>query len=181
MKKRNRHTLTGIVALVIGVLVIVFNLTVYDTSFKKLWPSIILLIGMVFFLAYFVTKKTKDRPGILFIATFLALISVPLFIVSFTSKEALQYVWPGFLLAVGIALLSLHYYGRKKGTILVPGMIVVILSLLIWIFYAVRSELGLIIGVVLFLTGALFLTRGMIRENGKPGKDTAEDRGSGEE
>jgi hypothetical protein len=45
----------GIIAFVIGIAVIIFNLSLYEASFGKLWPSIILVIGMIFFIAYFIT------------------------------------------------------------------------------------------------------------------------------
>jgi hypothetical protein len=154
----------GIVLIIISFAVLYFNLSMFKGSFSKLWPSLILLAGTALYILYFSTKKKKNRLFILFVATFIALISVPLFILSFTSKEIMQHLWPSFPLALGLSVLSLYFYGQKKRYKLFISSLIIAASLLIWILYLMQSRFGLVIGVVLFITGAAFLTRGLIRE-----------------
>jgi hypothetical protein len=55
-------------------------------------------------------------------------------------------------------------YGQRKKITLFLSQIIIAVSLLIWIIFAMRAKFGLVIGVVLLLSGAAFLTRGLIRE-----------------
>ncbi len=164
MKRKTRHLLTGIVFLIISFTVLYFNLSMFKGSFSKLWPSLILLAGTILYILYFSTKKKKNRLFILFVATFIALASVSLFILSFTSKDIMPYLWPSFPLALGMSILSLYFYGKKKRYILLVSSLVITASLLIWVIYLMQSKFGLVIGVVLLITGAAFLTRGLIHE-----------------
>jgi len=165
MKRKTKHLLISIVLVIISFTVLYFNLSMFKGSFNKLWPALILLLGMILYIYYFSTKKKKDRLYLLFLATFIALISVPLFILTFTSPDIIPHLWPAFLLALGMAILSLYFYGKKKKFVLSLSVIVIAAPLLIWIFYLMKSQFGLVIGVVLFITGAGFLTRGLIRES----------------
>ncbi len=164
MKRKTRHLLTGIILLIISFSVLYFNLSLFKGSFSKLWPSLILLAGFALYILYFSTKRRKNRLFILFIATFIALTSVPLFILSFTSKAIMTHLWPSFPLAGGLSILSLYFYGKKRRYVLLISSLIIAASLLIWIFYLMQSKFGLVIGVVLFITGAAFLTRGLIHE-----------------
>ena len=154
----------GIVILIISFTVLYFNLSIFKGSFSKLWPSLILLAGTALYILYFSTKKKKNRLFILFAATFMALVSVPLFILSFTSTQIMKHLWPSFLLSLGLSVLSLYFYGQKKRYKLVVSSLIIAVSILVWIFYLMQSKFGLVIGVALFITGAAFLTRGLIRE-----------------
>lgn len=154
----------GIFLILISIAVLYFNLSFFKGSFKKLWPSGILLFGVIFYIYYFSTKKKKNVAFSLFLATFFAVSSVPLFILTFTSLKNLSFLWPGFFLAFGVALLSLYYFEKKKRITSIISMILIFGSLLIWIFYSLRSQFGLIIGVSLLIIGAAFLTRGLIKE-----------------
>ncbi len=164
MKRKTRHLLTGMILLIISFTVLYFNLSMFKGSFNKLWPSLILLGGFALYILYFSTKKKKNRLFILFVATFVALISVPLFILSFTSKDIMTHLWPSFPLALGLSILSLYFYGKKKRYILLISSLIIAASFLIWVFDIMQSKFGLVIGVVLFIAGAAFLTRGLIRE-----------------
>jgi len=167
MKRKTRHLLTGIILLIISFTVLYFNLSLFKGSFSKLWPSLILLAGFALYILYFSTKRKKNRLFILFIATFIALLSVPLFILSFTSKEIMTHLWPSFPLAGGLSVLSLYFYGKNKRYVLLIASLIIAASLLIWVVYLMQSKFGLVIGVVLFITGAAFLTRGLIHEAGE--------------
>ncbi len=186
MKSKTRHLLIGIAIIVISIAAIYLNLIIFEESFKKLWPALILLVGMILYLYYFSTKRKGARPWALFTATFIAVLSVALFILTFTSFKSIRFVWPAFLLALGLGLLSLYIYGEKKKGNLPGSIIFITISFLIWIFYAVKTQFGLVIGLVLLITGAAFLTRGLIREPGleaphEAGEKGREGKGEGDE
>ncbi len=163
MKRKGKHLLIGVILIITSIVVLYYNLKNFEGGFAKLWPALVLLFGMFLYIYYFSTKKRKNRLFLLFLATFLAISSIPLFILTFTSFTLISDLWPGFLFAFGIGILSLYFYGKKKKILLFLSSIIIAASLLVWIF-SVRSQFFIVIGVVLLIVGAAFLTRGLIKE-----------------
>lgn len=181
MKRKSKHALIGAVLLIVSIFVTIFNLRFFSASFGNLWPALLLLVGIFFYLYYFSTKKKKNRPAVLFLGTFVAISSVFIFILSFTSYDYMRVLWPGFFFALGMGVLSLYFYGKKKKSALAFSIVLLSLSILIWIFYALKSKFGLPIGITLFILGAAFLTRGLIKEAKKPEVEHAEEPQKGDE
>jgi hypothetical protein len=167
MKRKGRFTLIGVLLIAVSIFEIAYNIRFQDGGFRDLWPGILLFLGIVLYLYYFSTKKKKNRPGVLFFGTFIGICSVFFFIVSFTSFSHLNVLWPGFIFALGTAFLSVYIYGSGKKAVLVFAVLLISLSIVIWIFYALKTKVGLVIGVSLFILGCAFLTRGLIRERDK--------------
>jgi len=68
------------------------------------------------------------------------------------------------------------FTSHLSGVLLLAGALLAIaLSIIIWIFYSLKSKYGFVIGVSLFILGATFLTRGLIRdvEQTRVEKDTS--------
>jgi len=164
MKAKTKYLLIGIGIIVISLVTLYFNLSYFKGGFKKMWPSLILLAGVALYLYYFSTKRKGAKPWSIFAASFLAVVSVAMFILTFTAFRDLHYLWPSFILAFGLGALSLYIYGEKKKSALVLATIFITVSFLVWIYYAMKTEFGLVIGIVLLITGAAFLTRGLMRE-----------------
>lgn len=164
MTRKNKHIFIGIVLIIVSIVVIYFNLKIFEGGFDKLWPAIILLFGTVLYIFYFSTRKKKNRLFIIFLATLIAISSVTLFILTFTSFEHINYLWPGFLFAFGMSILSLYFFGKKKKGAALLATLIISVSLLIWIIYSLKSQFGLVIGVTMLILGAAFFTRGLSRE-----------------
>ena len=167
MKRKAKQQIMGIILIVISIAVLYFNLKKVEGSFGKLWPSFVLLVGMFFYIFYFSTRKKADRPALLYVATFLAISSVPLYILSFTSFANIGILWPGFLFALGIGFLAVYFYGKGRKVSLFLSFLTIGASLFIWALYSVRYRFGLVTGVVFLIVGAGFLTRGLIGEQEK--------------
>ena len=165
MTRKNKHIFIGIVLIIVSIIVIYFNLQEFEGGFDKLWPAIILLFGMVLYIFYFSTRKKKNRLFIIFLATLIAISSVTLFVLTFTSFEHIKYLWPGFLFAFGMSILSLYFFGKKKKGTALLATLIISFSLLIWIIYSLESQFGLVIGVTMLILGAAFFTRGLSRES----------------
>jgi hypothetical protein len=164
MQKKRKQFFTGIIIVVISIVVLYINLKLFEASFGKLWPALLLLLGLILYIIYFATRKRRKRTGISFVATFVSVSSVPLFIMTFSDTPLFKYLWPGFILAVGFALVTVYFYGeRKRGTLFLSQLVIAI-PILIWIIYAMSSKYGLVIGVVLLMTGVTLLARSFIRE-----------------
>jgi len=164
MKKKSRHLVIGIAIIILSLAVLYFNLKIFKASFNRLWPSLFLLAAMVLYLYYFSTRKRKNRLIFLFLATFIAPISVSLFFLTFTSVSNMRFIWPVFILSLGLGMLSVYFYDGERKTLLTLSTILIAIAFIIWTFYATKSEFGLLIGVALLIIGSAFLTRGIIRE-----------------
>jgi peptidoglycan/LPS O-acetylase OafA/YrhL len=180
MTRKNKNLLVGVALLIVSIAVLFFNLRGFEGGFNKVWPAILLLVGVLLFIFYFSTRKKKKHMFVLFIATFIATSSVPLFVLTFTSFERITIVWPAFLFTLGLSLLSMYYYGNKKKVLAVFSAIIISISLIVWIIYSMETEFGLVIGASIFLLGAAFLTMGLGRKTGQEAKalETAETAGS---
>ncbi|UCB44949.1 MAG: hypothetical protein JSV25_12125 [Spirochaetota bacterium] len=165
MKRKTKQQILGIVLLIVSIAILYFNLKKVEGSFGKLWPSLVLLVGVFFYFFYFSTKRKHERLSLLFLATFLAISSIPLYILTFTSFEHIDVVWPGFLFAIGMGFLSVYFYGKGRKSALFLSTIMIGIALFIWGFYSVRYQFGLVVGVIFLVVGAAFLTRGLIKQN----------------
>jgi peptidoglycan/LPS O-acetylase OafA/YrhL len=164
MEAKKKQILTGIITIIISLAVLVVNLSLIENDFSKLWPALLLLLGLIFYIIFFITKKRHNRVGLSFLATFVSVSSIPLFILTFTSFENFTYIWPGFILAIGCGLMTVYLYGERRRGTLFLAQILLAIPLLIWIFFAMRSKFGVVIGIVLLMIGVSFLARGLIRE-----------------
>lgn len=164
MSKKEKQKLLGIVLIITSIPILLINMSLRRGDIDKLWPSFILLSAIILYIFYSSTMKNKNRLSLLFIATFSATSSVPLLILTFTSFEHLHVLWPGFLLAIGIAFLSLYFFGKGKKINLLLSTLIISLSILMGVIYSLKSRLGLAIGVCILIIGAAFLTRGFIEE-----------------
>ena len=64
--------------------------------------------------------------------------------------------------------MTVYLYGRRgRGTLFIAQVLLAI-PLLIWIFFAMRSKFGVVIGIVLLMIGVSFLARGLIRDEKSP-------------
>lgn len=165
MESKKKQILTGIITIVISIIVLIVNLKLIENDFSKLWPTLLLLLGVFLYIIFFITKKRHNRVGLSFLATFVSVSSIPLFILTFTSFENVYYIWPGFLLSIGCGLMTVYLYGeRRRGTLFLAQVLLAI-PLLIWVFIAMNSKFGVVIGIVLLMIGVSFLARGLIRDD----------------
>lgn len=164
MEAKRKQILTGIITIIISIAVLIVNLSLIENDFAKLWPTLLLLLGVILYIVYFTTKKRHNRVGLSFLATFVSVSSIPLFILTFTSFDNFNYLWPGFILAIGCGLMTVYLYGERRRGTLFLAQILLAIPLLIWIFFAMRSKFGVVIGIVLLMIGVSFLARGLIRQ-----------------
>ncbi len=164
MKPKTKNSITGVLLIAVGVAVIVFNSRALSGGFAKLWPFAVLLLGLVLCVYFFSSRKKKDRPLLIFLGAFFLAASVLLFVLALGSYQYIRVLWPGFLSALGLGFLSVYLTGDRKKATYAVSLFLIGVSVLIWIFYSLKSQYGLVIGVSLFVIGVGFLTRSLMKE-----------------
>ena len=75
---------------------------------SRLWPTLILLLGIGFILLFF--ERLRSDGVLLWIGIFLCLLSTFFFYLNFTSWSKMVQMWPFFLGIVGVSFFSLHVF-----------------------------------------------------------------------
>ncbi|MBC8061516.1 MAG: hypothetical protein H7Y18_12745 [Clostridiaceae bacterium] len=154
----------GLFFILLGCLLVVnriFNLDLFNAY--RFWPTFVIIPGLIFEIAYFVTKKA---PGILVPGGILTVLGILFYFESFTYWNFSEYTWPIYLLAVAIGLFQLYLFsGRSKG-LLIPVFILTTIAIIAFVcmFLNVASQMynsGIIIGVIFITLGIFALYKGV--------------------
>lgn len=104
----------------------------------KLWPLIVSFLSLGF-LGIFIKRKRRD-PVFISIGVYLLCFSILALFCNFTSWNSLSYLWPLFILFMGVAFLSIFLFNKRSKTILLTGAIFSLLSLLFFLFSTNNSQ-----------------------------------------
>lgn len=160
--KRNNSLLGGVLV-IIGALLLASRYLFNDSFFRlgpdDFWPMIILLIGVGFELAFFITMRA---PGLLVPGGILTTYGILFFFEVMTNWRFAAYTWPVYLIGIVIGLLQLYLFiGRPKGLLVAIGIIggIAVACFMIILFRIILGtlDLGLIIPVVLVLGGLVMV------------------------
>lgn len=117
----------GILLILLGVGALVNNILGYNLfSIDRLWPLILIMIGLSFEASYFLSKKA---PGVLVPGGILTTIGLLFLFETFTDWRFSAYTWPIFPLAVAIGLFQLYLFGGRNRAVLIPVLILTTISL----------------------------------------------------
>ncbi len=122
---RRSNSIIGVLLIAVGILIIalreLFGFKILDFNSWDFWVFIVLLVGLSFELAFFLTGS---KPGLLIpggIITTIALLFI--FEVS-TNWNYAEYTWPIYIISVAVGLLQMHIFSRREKGLLVSGLIV---------------------------------------------------------
>ncbi|MBC7960803.1 MAG: hypothetical protein H7X94_13170 [Vallitaleaceae bacterium] len=153
---KNGTGIVGLGLIAIGILGLLINFNVIDLHFWDFWPFIILVVGLSLEVSYFTSAK-KDT-GVLVPAGILITISGIFIANVFTDWNAMEYLWPLFIMAPGVGLLQMYLFSKKKDHgVLVPIGVSLLLGgyFLIGNFFS-YVDFRLFISIAIILIG-LFL------------------------
>ncbi len=158
-----RNSLLGIVLVIIGALMLALRylfggdfLTFGPDDF---WPMIILMLGVGFEMAFFITMKA---PGLLVPGGILTTYGILFFFEVATNWRFAEYTWPVYLIGIVVGLFQLFLFtGRHKGLLIAIGIIggIAAACILIIMFRIIIGtvDIGLVIPIVLVLGGIVML------------------------
>lgn len=156
----------GLILIFIGGLLLynnIFDVNIFSAS--RLWPIIVLGLGLIFEFSYFIGRKA---PGLLVPGGILTVLGFLFFFETFTDWDFSEYTWPIYIISVAFGLFQLYLFsGRPKG-LLVPVFIlttIAVVSLSIIVLNGISSfiNLGLMVPLAFFALGGYIIYNNMRR------------------
>lgn len=144
---------TATILIVIGLAFFVANLDI-GIGMDHLWPSFIFAVGLGFFLMFLFADSKKGKVGSLFPGTILLVISFLFYYLNFTDWSLMKYLWPTFILSVGMAFLVIYAGGSRKRSVLLSGLIISGIALIFYLVFTVYIKLW---PLALVLAGLLII------------------------
>jgi len=135
--------------IVLGVLLLISNNNI--TSFHYTWPVFILYLGVMFLISFI---REKRLVALIMPATILIIISILFLYCAIVGWRNMGDLWPFFIIAPGVGLLLMHYFGDKNEGLFTSGTITV--SVGITFLVLINFDLPFI-GVILICLGLYFL------------------------
>lgn len=151
---KTSSTITGVIIIIIGVLLLLMNFDLIDFDFDYIWPMFILLPGLIFELSYFSTRKD---PGLLVPGGILTTIGLLFYINNLYGWHLMDRLWPIFPLAVAIGLFQLYLFGPKDTGVLIASSIVGGFALISLSFTLFSISFDLVFPVLLIAIGCLVI------------------------
>ncbi len=165
MDRQNRGGLvTGIILILFGALFLLFNVAdrafeALDIGFRmwRLWPMVVVLIGLAFYSPIFIWWKERQNvigfamPGTIFLVNGLLL----LYQIVSGDWDSWAYAWAFEPIAVGLGLLMMYVLGNREQGVLIAAGIVGGIGLLFLIIFGSMFG-GLLVSIIgpLLLVGA---------------------------
>lgn len=161
MQKSNVYL--GLILVLLGAVLFTNNLFHWNFfSMEYLWPSFVLIPGLVFEWSYF---RTTSNPGLLVPGGILTTIGLLFFLETWTGWNFSAYTWPIYPLAVAIGLFQLYLFSDRPRGLLIPVFILATVSFVSFgIFFLQALQIwvnfSLIVPIVLILAGLFIIARG---------------------
>ena len=111
MRKKRTLGVLALLFILVGIILILENFGVL-MGISKLWPVILLLLGLGFVMLFF--ERKKQDTVLLWIGSFLMMVSVLFGYLNHTSWMLLAYLWPVFLALVGLSFFFISFYTEGR-------------------------------------------------------------------
>lgn len=120
-------------------------------TIHNLWPIFLLITGTGLTILFYTNKKDT---GLVFLGSFMILLSILFFYLNFTSWAQLERLWPLFITLIGISTLLCYSYNRKK-IFMVIGLLGILLSAAFILIFSISVELWpislIIVGLSIYI------------------------------
>lgn len=147
-------TITGVIIIIIGVLLLLTNFNLIDFDFNYIWPLFILLPGLIFEFSYFSTRKD---PGVLVPGGILITIGLLFYVNNYYGWHLLVKLWPVFPLSVAIGLFQLYIFGPRDNGVLIASSILGGFALISLCFTIFSISFDLVIPALLIIIGIIII------------------------
>jgi hypothetical protein len=160
--ERKRNPTAGIILIVVGVLLLIWNTGILDFSLSKFWPMIFIILGVVFHVSYFSGKRADPGllvPGGLFLGLGITFQISVLF-------NIWHILWPLIIMSVAVGLFEMYLFGKQEKGLLIPVGILGGLSVIFLTQISMRQVFNNIAGhlflpVILIILGLIAIFKGL--------------------
>lgn len=152
---------TGIIIICVGAAILLGKLGLFSGFSEQLWPLFLLIPGLLFHLLYF---SRLFPSGMLIPGGILTTYSVMFFYCNIFGWESMSYLWPGFILAVGIGLYEYYLFDHHhpKGAMIAASVLGTIAA--VFFAFSLLFTAGVyIIAFALIALGGILLLNGRRR------------------
>ncbi len=153
MRGENRSLVTGLLLILLGFLFLANNLNWLDVRWDNLWPYLVIFAGLLFW-GQWVLNRTN--PGVLMPGTILLTYGLLFLYCTRNGWNNMDLLWPVFLLGPGLGFFAMYVLGSRDKGLLVPGSILVGLSL---IFFIGWERTDLLWPIILIMIGIILLLK----------------------
>lgn len=135
MAEREKSYIPGILLIVVGVLLLLYQLDVLYLRWSKIYPVGLLILGVLFFVSI-MTRKDK---GAAFPATVLIVLGLFFFLRNYGYFSLHFYFydfedfWPIFLISIGLGFIVLYIFKPEDWGVLIPGGVLLFLGILFFL------------------------------------------------
>ena len=130
MQKETRSLIWGVILVIIGFVFLGSNLDWFYFDWGDLWPSVMILGGLFFWVGWLSNRKEF---GLLMPGSILLVYGVMFQYSALSGWYHMDELWPGFLLGPGIGFVFMYLLGNREKGLLVPAFILIGLAGIFWI------------------------------------------------
>lgn len=132
------------------------KLGVFSFLGSLFWPLLILLPGALLHFFYF--NRTLPA-GALVPGGILVTVSLLFFFCNLFGWDMMEYVWPGFILAVAVGLYEYYIYGNAPKGVFTAALILSLIAAAFFGFMLLMSAGIYLVALVLLVAGVLLVIR----------------------
>ncbi len=122
--KRNNGFI-GVLLIAIGIVILLlrglFGIKLFEFNSLDFWVFIVLLVGLSFELAFFITGS---KPGLLIPGGIITTIGLLFMFEVTTDWNFAEYTWPVYILSVAVGLFQMYLFSRREKGLLIASLII---------------------------------------------------------
>lgn len=156
-----------------GVLLILIGIFLLAAQFgyicwDNLWPFILIIGGGLFLFGFL---ANRDNYGLLMPGSILTIVGFLFLYTNAGRWDALEDLWPTFILAPGVGFILMYLFGPKGNALWIPAVILTVMAL---VFYAQFWQLFRLWPVILIVVGLYILIQAGRRDRQPERKEPSE-------
>ncbi len=157
MASSNKSLVPGIFLILLGLVFLLPNFT--QLTLGDLWPLFVLGPGIYFFILFLQDRKNY---GVLMPGTILMVIGLLFSYCTIAGWDAMNTLWPLFIIAPGLGFFLMFSFGKKERGLLIPAWILTGIG---GAFLVARNlqEPNVFVALILIAIGVFLLFKGMRR------------------
>lgn len=122
--KRNNGFI-GVLLIAVGIVILLlrglFGIKLFEFNSLDFWVFIVLLVGLSFELAFFITGS---KPGLLIPGGIITTIGLLFMFEVTTDWNFAEYTWPVYILSVAVGLFQMYLFSRREKGLLIASLII---------------------------------------------------------